>query len=294
MSHGAPPSRQRIVIRTVQRWRSQHAQPGAAAEDDVAVEEPLEIRLAGDTFATIMRTPGEDHFLAAGFLFCEGIIQSLADLGKIAHCGRPTDRGYGNLLDIAPGPGNVLAPERVAERRGTIVSSACGVCGRERIDDLTARLGRVPEAEAVNPALISQSVDALARAQHSFARTGAMHGALALTVRGEELAAGEDVGRHNAVDKVIGKLLFAGHLTREHSAARLLAVSGRSSFEIVQKAAAARIGIVVSVSAPTSLAIDTAQALGITLVGFARGEAFNVYSHPERLSLSAIHGMERE
>jgi FdhD protein len=187
------------------------------------------------------------------------------------------------LIDVAPGPGTALAPERITERRGTIVSSACGVCGRERVDDLVSRLGRVPNTATFGADAIVDSVERLARSQRTFARTGAMHGALALGAHGEELAVGEDVGRHNAVDKVIGKLLYAGLLTPDRAIAQLLAVSGRTSFEIVQKAAAARIGVVVSVSAPTSLAIDTADALGVTLAGFARGDTFNLYTHPERV-----------
>ncbi len=286
MSEPKQPERQRITVRDVQRVqrRTMNAAAAAPARDEIAVEEPLEIRIAGDTFATIMRTPGDDHFLTAGFLYSEGIIGSLADLGKIAHCGRPTDSGYGNLVDVAPGPGTALAPERVAERRGTIVSASCGVCGRERIDDLIARIGRIESTGRLGAELIASSVDRLARAQATFARTGAVHGALALDDSGAELAVGEDVGRHNAVDKVVGKLLYAELLTPERAVAQLLAVSGRTSFEIVQKAGAARISVVVSVSAPTSLAIDTAEALGITLVGFARAGAFNVYAHPERIA----------
>ncbi len=286
MSEPKQPERQRITVRDVQRVqrRTMNAAAAAPARDEIAVEEPLEIRIAGDTFATIMRTPGDDHFLTAGFLYSEGIIGSLADLGKIAHCGRPTDSGYGNLVDVAPGPGTALAPERVTERRGTIVSASCGVCGRERIDDLIARIGRIESTGRLGAELIASSVDRLARAQATFARTGAVHGALALDDSGAELAVGEDVGRHNAVDKVVGKLLYAELLTPERAVAQLLAVSGRTSFEIVQKAGAARISVVVSVSAPTSLAIDTAEALGITLVGFARAGAFNVYAHPERIA----------
>jgi FdhD protein len=285
--------RQRITTRSVRRMRIHHTGHGghgghgrteAPLEPDaIAVEEPLEIRLASDPFATIMRTPGEDHFLVAGFLFSEGIVAGLDELGKIAHCGRPTDAGYGNLVDVAPGPGHVLAPERSAERRGTIVSSACGVCGRERIDDLTARLGRVEQGEPIPAAAVALSITRLEQAQAAFARTGAMHGALAADSAGQPLAIGEDVGRHNAVDKVVGKLLYAGLLSRHEASARILAVSGRTSFEIVQKAGSARIGLVISVSAPTSLAIDTADALGITLVGFARGDGFNLYTHPDRI-----------
>jgi FdhD protein len=282
MSDRNQPDRQRVARRVVLRRALHETSPAAATSDEIAVEEPLEIRLSGDTFATIMRTPGDDRFLTAGFLYSEGIIRSLADLGKIAHCGRPTDAGYGNLVDVAPGPGTVLAPERASERR-TSVSASCGVCGRERIDDLLARIAPIDVAAPISAHRIVDSIERLSRAQATFARTGAVHGALALDASGAELAVGEDVGRHNAVDKVIGKLLYAEQLTPDRADAQLLAVSGRTSFEIVQKAAAARIPVVVSVSAPTSLAIDTAAAAGVTLVGFARGEAFNVYAHPERI-----------
>jgi FdhD protein len=254
------------------------------APDEIAVEEPLEIRIASDVLATIMRTPGEDHYLVAGFLHGEGIIRGLADLGRVAHCGRPTDPGYGNLIDIAPGPGTVLAPELTeSSRRGTVVGSACGMCGRERIADLLARLGRITHNATLEATRIHESVARMQAQQSALARTGAMHGALALTRSGEELAISEDVGRHNAVDKVLGKLLYAGLLGPERAAAELLVVSGRTCFEIVQKAAAARVAFLISVSAPTSLAIDLAAELGITLVGFAREGTFNVYTHAQRL-----------
>jgi FdhD protein len=164
-----------------------------------------------------------------------------------------------------------------------MVGAACGVCGRERIDDLIARLGHIDSRARVAAAEVSASVERLRERQSAFARSGGMHGALVCDDAGRVLAVSEDVGRHNAVDKVIGKLLYAGQLSRHVGEAVLLAVSGRTSFEIVQKAAAARIAVVVSVSAPSSLAIDLAQALGMTLVGFARDGAFNVYAHSERI-----------
>jgi FdhD protein len=276
--------RQPITRRLVQRAKHAERRLSPADPDEIAVEEPLEIRIASDVLATIMRTPGEDHYLAAGFLHGEGIIRGLADLGRVAHCGRPTDPGYGNLIDIAPGPGTVLAPELTqTSRRGTVVSSACGICGRERIDDLLTRLGRITHSGTLAATRISESVVRLQTLQTGYARTGAMHGALALTRSGEELAVGEDVGRHNAVDKVVGKLLYAGLLGPERAVAELLVVSGRTSFEIVQKAAAARFAFVISVSAPTSLAIDLAAELGITLVGFARQGTFNLYTHAQRV-----------
>jgi len=285
-ARGDVTERRPITQRSAQRVHVADGRISAPEGDAIAVEEPLEIRLASDTLATVMRTPGEDHFLAAGFLFGEGIIRGLADLGRVAHCGRPSDAGYGNLIDIAPGPGTALAPELAGARRGTVVNAACGICGRERIDDLLERLGRNSSALRIPAQLLARSVDWLRERQSSFSRTGAMHGALALTREGDQLAVSEDVGRHNAVDKVVGKLLYQGQLSPERSEADVLAVSGRTSFEIVQKAAAARIPIVVSVSAPTSLAVDLAADCGITLVGFARAGVFNLYTHPERVNVA--------
>jgi FdhD protein len=280
----------RIERRAVTRrdvLRCTQAGPAPKAEaDTLASEEPLEIRLATDTFATVMRTPGEDRFLVAGFLFSEGIISELADLGRVAHCGRPSDLGYGNVIDVAPGPGVALAPELTgATGRATLTSTSCGVCGRERIDDLLERLGPIPDAERTPLPVqqIAASIAHLESSQQAFRSTGAVHAALACRTDGTPLAASEDVGRHNAVDKVIGKLLYAGYLSKHLHVGSLLAVSGRTSFEIVQKAAAARLAIVVSVSAPTSLAVDLAEALGVTLIGFARAGSFNVYSHAQRI-----------
>jgi len=278
-----PPERRPTTRRQVVRCVS-HAP--SSDSDDIAVEEPLEIRVASDPLATLMRTPGEDHFLTAGFLYSEGIIASLSDLGKIAHCGRPSDAGFGNLVDVSPGPGVALAPELSsrAERRG-VVSSACGVCGRQSIVDLLSRTAPLPDGPLMPAAIVRESQRQLAAEQAAFSRTGAMHAALATDATGRAIACSEDVGRHNAVDKVVGKLLFSGALSPTTAQASVLAVSGRSCFEIIQKAALARIVLVVSVGAPTSLAIDLAQALNLTLIGFARGENFNIYSAAGRILL---------
>ena len=283
MKNQHPPERRATTRRPVVRCVGSHAAPSSEA-DDIAVEEPLEIRIASDPLATLMRTPGEDHFLTAGFLFSEGIIEGLADLGKIAHCGRPQDAGFGNLVDVSPGPGVALAPElsESSGRRG-IASSACGVCGRKTIDDLLARTASLPAGPFISPAIVRESQQQLVAEHMAFSRTGAMHGALVTDATGRALAWSEDVGRHNAVDKVIGKLLFDGALSPTVHQGSVLAVSGRSCFEIVQKAALARIAVVISVGAPTSLAIDLAQALELTLVGFARAENFNIYSEPGRI-----------
>ena len=259
--------------------------------DEVAIEEPLEIRVAGDPLAITMRTPGADRELALGFLHAEGVIRSIDDVGSVAHCGRPGDEGFGNVIDVLPGPGVVLAPERVeGTRRGTLTSAACGVCGRLTIEDLVGRCrpvgqhakGDVPIAASVLAGLIGS----MREQQALFTRTGGVHAAALFPhprAGTTEIAAPivrEDVGRHNAVDKVVGALIFARALP---AADRILVVSGRTSFEIVQKAVVAGIPIIASVSAPSSLAIDLAARMNVTLVGFLRGETMSVYTRPGRL-----------
>jgi len=253
----------------------------------VAVEEPLEIRIAGDTVAVTMRTPGDDGELTLGFLWGEGLIASPADVGSVAHCGRPGEDGYGNVVEVVPGAGVALAVERVeASRRGTLTTAACGVCGRRTIDDLMARCAPLPEGPVVPWSVLTAVVAGLREVQGTFARTGGTHAAAAHDAAGRRLVAREDVGRHNAVDKVVGALLREGRLgpgAPDDGRPALLVVSGRASFEMVQKAARAGIPILASVSAPTSLAVDLAHAARLTLAGFVRGESLNVYAHPARI-----------
>lgn len=252
----------------------------------VAVEEPLEIRVDGDCVATTMRTPGDDARLALGFLFGEGVVGSLADVGSIAHCGRPGEAG--NVIDLRSGPGARLDPERVLDcHRLALTTSACGVCGRRSIEALLARLERVGPGPAIAPSLVLGAMERLRGEQPNFARSGGVHAAAAFDAVGRLLACHEDVGRHNAVDKVIGALFLRGLVGKASGGAppALLAVSGRSSFEIVQKAAAAGIGVVASVSAASSLAVDLAREASIALAAFVRTGAFNVYTHAERLGL---------
>lgn len=266
-----------VVTRTVLKV----ARGDARTEDAIAVEEPLEIRVAGDPLVLTMRTPGEDADLAIGFLYAEGVIGGIADVGTVAHCGRPDEEGFGNTIDVTPGPGVALDPDRIGTtRRGTLTTAACGVCGRRSIDDLLERAGVLPAGAEVAFGVLAESTARLREAQAHFEQTGALHAAAALDAHGALLAGAEDIGRHNAVDKVIGALLRRGAL----DAARVIAVSGRISFEIVQKAAVARIPIVTAVSAPTSLAVDLAERLGITLAGFVRDGGMNVYAHAERIS----------
>jgi FdhD protein len=254
--------------------------------DTLVAEEPLEIRLNGKPLAITMRTPGDDFALAAGFLVSEGVLGRADELQNIVYCAGATVDGSNtyNIVDVRTAPGLVM-PDITLERN-VYTTSSCGLCGKASLDAVrtTARwtINDTPPVR-LEPELLALLPDRLRAAQQVFDRTGGLHAAALFTEEGELVDVREDVGRHNAVDKVIGKLLFAELLTADRAVAQVLAVSGRTSFEIIQKAAAARIAVVVSVSAPTSLAIDTADALGVTLAGFARGDAFNLYTHPERV-----------
>ncbi len=261
---------------------------GAETIDALAVEEPLEIRVDGEALATTMRTPGRDADLALGFLFAEGILGSAADVTSIAHCGRPGEEGYGNVLDVRSAAGIHLDPERVLEgRRFVPATAACGVCGRRAIDGLLDRIVPVARGAELPASLVHAAMDALRGVQPAFASTGGLHAAAAVSADGAVLASAEDVGRHNAVDKVVGALLRAGRVgagAPRDAAPAVLAVSGRSGFEIVQKAAAAGIPVLASVSAPSSLAVDLAERAGLALAGFVRNGSMNVYANAWRLA----------
>jgi FdhD protein len=255
--------------------------PADRAVDQVATEEPLEIRVAGDAVSITMRTPGHDRELAVGFLFSEGVIRSIDDVGSVAHCGRPDDDGFGNVIDVLPGPGVALAPECIlGARRGTLTTSACGVCGRLSIDDLKARCQPVTDSSTIHRPELEPMFDSMRAAQRVFAETGGTHAAALFDLAGGEPIVREDIGRHNAVDKVVGAMLLG---RRPLGIGRVLTVSGRASFEIVQKAAVARIPIVASVSAASTLAVDLADAMNITLAAFVRGQKTSVYTHARRI-----------
>ena len=281
------------MVRSPSRQRSTSLQvlsssTGATAPDLVAVEEPLEIRLAGETVAVIMRTPGEDHLLALGYLFGEGILSGAADASAVFHCGRIDGESYGNVIDVSPASGAHIDWARLdASRRGGVTSSACGVCGRSAVDDLLAGITPLSPAQRVPAASVTRAMEGLQRLQPVFQATGGTHAAALWDAAGGLLAAHEDVGRHNAVDKVVGALLLA----RAAGAAgqpEVLAMSGRGGFEIVQKAARAGVPVVACVSAPTTLAVAVAEAAGVTLCGFVRGGRMNVYAHAARLTGLAL------
>ncbi len=243
----------------------------ASEQDLVAVEEPLQIRIGDRDFAITMRTPGQDRELAAGFLFTEGIIHSASQIADIVS----DDRGTVTVT-LAKGV------EVSVAQRNFYVTSSCGVCGKASIEGLrTAGCPALPRGiPRILASLIPQLPDKLRQAQPVFDRTGGLHASGLFDTAGNLVAVREDVGRHNAVDKLIGAALFEGRIPL---AGRILMLSGRISFELVQKALMAGIPIVAAVGAPSSLAIETALHFGLTLIGFVRGERYNVYSGPERL-----------
>jgi FdhD protein len=261
----------------IARYRAGVREP---LDDRVAVEEPLEIRIAGDTFAVTMRTPGHDEELVLGLLLAEGIVRSVDEVGGIAHCGKPGE--LGNVIDVTAAPGVVIEwdPEGPV-RRTTLTTSACGVCGRRSVDDLLARVRPLTDSARFSVQWIERLTQELGPRQVNFAASGGVHAAALWSADGQTTVVREDVGRHNAVDKVIGRCALDGGLPAR---GRALVVSGRASFELVQKAVVAQVPLLVSVSAPSSLAVSAAQAARLTLVGFARGERFNVYAGEERIT----------
>src|SRR5579862_8814815 len=254
---------------------------GATSErtEALAVEEPLEIRLAGRRFTLTMRTPGHDEELAAGFLFAEGFINDASELGEIRRVRGRKGAPEPNAIDIIL---NVPAAGlRARLKRNFVMSSSCGVCGKTSIDSIRRRVAPPSDSARVEPATLLSLSEKLRAGQRVFAATGGLHGAAIFTLDGTMLAIREDVGRHNAVDKVIGYALTNAMLPLSH---HVMMVSGRLSFEIVQKAAAAGVPILAAVSAPSSLAVELAEEIGTTLVGFLRDGSFNIYTHPDRIA----------
>jgi FdhD protein len=255
---------------------------GATRDRDVAaVEEPLEIRLHDRPFVVIMRTPGADRELAAGFLFAEGVVLDGDELGAVEHCKHPDLPEVHNVVNVFLLGGGVARLERLlAERRNVVANSSCGICGRVTIESLQTRAEPLASTCTLAYAVAESLTGSLRAGQSLFDQTGGLHGAALVTTSGEMVTLAEDVGRHNAVDKVIGRMLLDERLPLRDT---VLVVSGRTSYEIVQKAWLAGIEIISAVSAPSSLAIELADTAGITLIGFARGHGFNVYTHPHRI-----------
>jgi FdhD protein len=267
--------------------------PGVSERADLlAAEEPLGIRIDGQAVSLTMRTPGDDIDLAAGFLFSEGIVASAADIASMRVCdGQRCGHDHrdddgdgdkaGNIVDVALRPGLTMRP---GLERAFITSSACGVCGKASIEDLhvPGRFDLFGDPVLVTAEVLAGLPDTLRHAQRVFERTGGLHAAGLFSAAGELVVVREDVGRHNAVDKVIGWALQAGMLPLT---GHILLVSGRASFELVQKAVLAGIPVLAAVSAPSSLAARLAADAGLTLVGFLRGGSMNVYAGAERISV---------
>jgi len=261
------------------KWRA-----GAIASegDHLVVEEPLEIRLAGRRFTLTMRTPGNDEELVSGFLLAEGFVANPTEIHEIRRVRGPKGELEPNIVDVILNVKSRELSDRL--KRNFIVSSSCGVCGKTSIEALERLITKLEGNLRIASATILRLPELMSEAQPIFAATGGLHAAALFDVSAPEIAQlivlREDVGRHNAVDKVIGHALTLDRLPLVNCA---LIVSGRLSFEIVQKAAAASIAILCAVSAPSSLAVELADELGVTLVGFLRGTAFNAYTHNERI-----------
>jgi FdhD protein len=252
------------------------ARKTAGAPDSLAVEEPLEIRVAGRSVAVVMRTPGHDRELAAGFLVTEGLVRRRDDVLDIVRCADgalPAGENRENVLDVLLAPGATVDFERLT--RHVFTSSSCGVCSKASI--AAVRTQFPPLAVPMSPRLevLRALPQRLAAAQEAFAATGGLHASALFDDNGVLESVREDVGRHNALDKVIGQAFFAGQLPLRN---RILLVSGRVSFELMQKALAGGIACVAAISAPTTAAVEFAAESGQTLVGFLRGERMNVYA----------------
>lgn len=262
------------------RWSA--AGGNSASADALAVEEPLEIRVGGRSVAVVMRTPGHDRELVAGFLLTEGVVRRADDIVDLLPCRDQPDGQSGNVIDALLAPGVTVDFGRLT--RHVFSASSCGVCGRATLDGLFQSFAPVPAGPVFSPAALAALPARLREAQPVFAATGGLHGCALFTLDGQLEAVREDVGRHNAVDKVLGRALLGDRLPLHD---RGLMLSGRISFELVQKAVAAGLSLVAGIGAPTSLAVDCAHRGAVALVGFLRADKFNVYAGAERLGLEA-------
>jgi FdhD protein len=250
--------------------------------DELAGEEPLEIRVGQDVVTVTMRTPGDDFELAAGFLYSEGIVEGRDHIARISYGRGPDCCQSGNIVEVKLRRRGAL--DFSALQRRFFAASGCGICGRTSIEAMRSR--KTPRADphfSVQPELLTRLPSVLRSAQRAFGRTGGLHAAGLFDADGNLSVVHEDIGRHNAVDKVIGHALLHGGLPCTE---RILLVSGRGGFEIVQKALAAGLPILASASAPSSLAVQLARDGGLTLIGFLRDRRFVVYSHPDRIAMS--------
>ncbi|WP_037310743.1 formate dehydrogenase accessory sulfurtransferase FdhD [Amycolatopsis orientalis] len=270
----------RVTVRRPVRMIS--ATKDVRRPDALAAEEPLEIRVGGKALAVTMRTPGNDVELAHGFLLSEGVLASREDIAVARYCDGVDDQGRNtyNVLDIALAEG--VAPPETGVERNFYTTSSCGVCGKAALDAVKLRSRFSPEKSefAVSTGVLTTLPDTLRAQQKVFSSTGGLHAAALFDAEGNLAVVREDVGRHNAVDKVLGWALQEGRIPAADTG---LLVSGRASFELVQKAAMAGIGLLAAVSAPSSLAAELAEENGMTLIGFLRGDSMNLYTGEHRV-----------
>jgi FdhD protein len=272
----ANPNPSSIARRTVSRYVGQQCN---VAEDDLTVEEPLQIRLAGEDVAVTMRTPGHDIELAAGFLYSDGIINGKAHIESIAHCSDENGLPAPNIINVFPTDRDLVDPRRW--RRDFFAASSCGLCGKTSLESVTRSLPRAKGDATVTLDTLYSLGEKLRKAQEGFARSGGLHAAGLFDLEGNLLLLREDIGRHNAVDKIVGHALLYDVLPLDR---HVLLVSSRASFEIVQKALAAGVSIMAVISAPSSLAVELAEQAGMTLVAFLREGRLNVYAGRERIA----------
>jgi len=277
---------QQTCTKQVTRW---HQSEPTCAEDELVVEEPLEIRVGEQSLIVVMRTPGHDFELAAGFLYTESLIKSVDDIEIIAYCEDDNATTKTNEQnDFSANMQNIvnvrlvhgLDLEKQGWQRNFHANASCGLCGKMTIESVKLQVDPINSVFRLNQSVFYKLNDQLRAAQSVFEKTGGLHAAGLFDEDGELLIVREDIGRHNAVDKVIGQALLSEMLPLEK---HILMVSGRASFEIVQKALFARIPIIAAVSAASTLAVDLADEGNLTLVGFMRGERMAVYSHPDRI-----------
>lgn len=270
------------VRRSVSSARVTVLRPGGAVErpDTLVTEEPMEIRVGWpghvpEPVAVTMRTPGHDFELAVGFLLAEGVVAQPATVASARYCVGVADEQRYNVVSV-----DLRSPARLDATRSVVVGSSCGICGTATLDQLERRCTVAPACGPVAESVLVALPDALRTAQPVFEQTGGLHAAGLFDTSGRPVAVREDIGRHNVVDKLVGWAALGGSLPLDD---HVLMVSGRLSFEIIQKAGVAGIGLVAAVSAPSNLAVRTAERLGITLAAFVRGGRANLYSHPRRV-----------
>ena len=255
------------------------------ADDPIAAEEPLQVMLDGEPLTVLMRTPGADVELALGLLFAEGVIRSRTEVASVGISAEAQERTQGTRVEASLVESNVVDVRLVGKpqrrpQRSFIARSACGVCGAEMIEDLRRNLATVGAGPTIDPVTLPGLVDRLREGQDVFEQTGGLHAAGLFDASGRLMYVREDIGRHNAVDKIVGRLLLDGALPASFS---VLVVSGRAGYEIIQKSITAGIPMVAAVGAPSSLAIALARQFNQTLIGFLRSGRFNVYAAPERV-----------